>query len=124
MNERSFISKGQNSFSQDLKVGEPFKLSITLVNSSGLLMPSSYLVLEPYQFSDELKRIVKDLTGKMVVTSSYVTKVPQVRVCVLLIVYVRTCMSPTRLMTSKPVFIFFFHFVCFSFGLTDFSYTR
>ena len=79
MNGESIVSKGQNSFSRDLKVGEPFKVSLTLINNSGLLMPPSYLVLDPYQFSEELKRIIKDLRGKMIVTSCFVIKVPKVR---------------------------------------------
>ena len=78
MNGERFVSKGQNSLSRDLKVGEPFKVSLTLINNSGLLMPPSYLVLDPYQFSEELKRIVKDLRGKMIITSCFVTKVPEV----------------------------------------------
>ena len=78
--ESSCVSKGQNNLSHDLKVGEPFKVSLTLINNSGLPMPASYLVLDPYQFSEELKRIVKDLRGKMVVTSCFVTKVPEVHV--------------------------------------------
>ena len=87
MNGRNFVSKGQNSFIQELKIGEPFKVSLTLINNSGLLMPTSYLVLDPYQFSEELKRIVKDLRGKMVTTSCLVTKIPEVGV------YCKTCLS-------------------------------
>lgn len=79
MNGESCVSKGQNNnLSRDVKVGEPFKVSLTLINNSGLPMPASYLVLDPYQFSEELKRIVKDLRGKMVVTSCFVTKIPEV----------------------------------------------
>ena len=78
MNGESAVSKGQNSFNCDLKVGEPFKVSLALINNSGLVMPPSFLVLDPYQFSEELKRIVKDLRGKMIVTSCFVVKVPEV----------------------------------------------
>ena len=79
MNGESCVSKGQNNnLSRDLKVGEPFKVSLTLINNSGLPMAASYLVLDPYQFSEELKRIVKDLRGKMVVTSCFVVKIPEV----------------------------------------------
>ena len=78
MNDQSFLTKGQNSFVRDLKVGEPFNISLTLINNSGLLMPPSYLVLDPYQFSEELKRIVKDLRGKMMATSCLVSRIPEV----------------------------------------------
>ena len=78
MNDQSFLTKGQNSFVQELKVGEPFNVSLTLINNSGLLMPPSYLVLDPYQFSEELKRIVKDLRGKMLATSCFVSRIPEV----------------------------------------------
>ena len=84
MNGRSFVPKGQSSIVQNLKVGEPFKVSLTLINNSGFLMPPSYLVLEPYQFSEELKRIVKDLRGKMIATCSFVNKVQEV-ICILLV---------------------------------------
>ena len=42
-------------------------------------MPPSLLLLEPYQFSQEQKRIIKDLRGKMLHTGNLVTRVPQVR---------------------------------------------
>ena len=44
MNGESAVSKGQNSFNCDLKVGEPFKVSLALINNSGLVMPPSFLV--------------------------------------------------------------------------------
>ena len=41
-------------------------------------MPPSSLILEPYQFSQEQKRIIKDLSGKMLITGDLITNVPQV----------------------------------------------
>ena len=42
-------------------------------------MPPSLLSLEPYQFSQEQKKIITDLRGKMLYTGSLVTSVPEVR---------------------------------------------
>ncbi len=42
-------------------------------------MASSVLVLEPYQFSEEQKRIIKDLRNKMIHSGNLIVTVPRVR---------------------------------------------
>ena len=42
-------------------------------------MPSSLLLLEGYQHSQEQKGVVEDLRGKMLYTGSLVARVPEVR---------------------------------------------
>lgn len=46
---------------------------------TGTVMSPVLLLLEPYQFSQEQKRIVRDLSGKMIHTANLFCLVPQVR---------------------------------------------
>lgn len=128
MSGRSFVPKGQNSIIQELKVGEPFKVSLTLINNSGFLMTPSYLVLEPYQFSEELKRIVKDLRGKMIATCSFVNKVQEVNLyssftarwpCVLTQSSLSLSLSP---FLTHPPFPPLFFPISFLFALSHFPF--
>ena len=70
----------QKALIEDLQVGAPITARVKFTNNSGLVMPPSLLILEPYQFSQEQKRIIKDLTGKLVYTGNLVARVPEVRV--------------------------------------------
>jgi len=63
--------------SKTLQCGQLSRLSVKLQNNSSSSFPVSYLVLEPYWFSDELRKIVKGQTGKILHSNTLVTRVPQ-----------------------------------------------
>lgn len=68
----------ETAHSRNLAVGSMIKATIKLTNNSPSIMPASYLVLEPYAFSQEGRTIVRNLTGRMLYSGSLVTNLPQV----------------------------------------------
>ena len=71
----------RKSYLQELGLGVQLKLSVTLTNSSGICMPPSFLSFEPYMYSQQQKRILKDLSHMMLHSGNLVTSVPQVCAC-------------------------------------------
>ena len=63
--------------SKTLACGQLARLSVKLQNNSSAIFPVSHLVLEPYWFSNEMRKIIKDPTGKMLHSNTLVTRVPK-----------------------------------------------
>ena len=72
----------RESYLQEVGLGVQLKLSVTLTNSSGVGMPPSFLSFEPYMYSQQQKRMLKDLSHMMLLSGNLVTSVPKVCVCV------------------------------------------
>ncbi len=78
LNEKE-CSPMENTHSRKLSVGSLVKASIRITNNSPSVMATSYLVLEPYTFSQEGRTIVRNLAGRLLHSGGLVTNVPQVR---------------------------------------------
>ena len=77
MNQQSY-SPLDTTHSKNLSVGSLVRAFIKLTNNSPSPMPPSFLILEPYTFSQELRMILKNLTGRMVHSGSLITNIPKV----------------------------------------------
>ena len=71
-------SPTESAHSRNLGVGSMIRIFIRLTNNSPSAMSASFLVLEPYTFSQEGRTIVRNLTGRMLHSGSLVTSVPRV----------------------------------------------
>lgn len=68
----------ENAHSKNLSVGSLIRTSIKLTNNSPSAMVASFLVLEPYTFSQEGRTIVRNLSGRMLYSGSLLTAIPKV----------------------------------------------
>ena len=74
------LSHSGTTHSKSLDVGSLVKVAVKLTNNSMADIPVSFLVLEPYTFSQEGRSIVRNLAGKMLHGGNLVTSVPKVSV--------------------------------------------
>lgn len=71
-------SPTENAHSKHLLVGAMEYIHVKLTNNSPTAIPVSFLVLEPYTFSQEGRSIVRNLSGWMLHSDNLVTSVPKV----------------------------------------------
>lgn len=72
------LSHSGTTHSKSLYVGSLVRVAVKLTNNSMADIPVSFLVLEPYTFSQEGRSIVRNLAGKMLHGGNLVTSVPKV----------------------------------------------
>lgn len=68
----------QGSYSQECAVGAQVSLTVTLINSSGVHMPASFLYFEPSFLSQQQKRFLKDISHLLLHSGGLVVSVPEV----------------------------------------------
>ncbi len=79
MNDRDLLRET----SYECSIGDQVNLTLTLINTSKVLMGRSFLLFEPQFHSQQQKTLLKDINHMMLHSGSLVVEIPSVRMLII-----------------------------------------